>query len=104
MQFLLRVEIALPPEMPEADKAALREREHARGHQLVEEGMLLRIWRVVGRIAQVSIWQARSPEHLHEVLTSLPMFPYMRIDVTPIIDHPMTPVTDSRNGRAPEMT
>ena len=98
MHFMLRIEVSLPPDMPETEKGALRSREHVRGTELVEQGMLLRIWRIVGRVANFSVWQAPSLEALHEALMSLPMFPYMKIDVTPLIDHPMTAVTDAIHG------
>jgi muconolactone D-isomerase len=52
----------------------------------------------VGRTANVSIWQTPSLETLHETLASLPMFPYMQIDLTPIIDHPMTALAESVHG------
>jgi muconolactone D-isomerase len=100
MQFMLRIEVSLPPEMPESQKETLRSREHARGTELIEQAMLLRIWRVVGRVANFSLWQATTLEDLHETLASLPMFPYMKIEVTPLIDHPMTKVAEAIHGTA----
>jgi len=99
MQFMLRIEVSLPPDMAEDAKAALRAREHARGTELIEQRTLLRIWRIVGRIANFSVWQAPTLEALHDALTTLPMFPYMKIDVTPLIDHPMTAVAERAHGR-----
>jgi len=101
MQFLLKIDVSIPPEMPQADKDKLRERENARALKLIEEGTLVRIWRIVGRVANFSIWQADTLEALHDAVGSLPMFPYMKIDVTPIINHPVTEAADTRNGRPP---
>jgi muconolactone D-isomerase len=59
---------------------------------------MLRIWRVVGRVANFSVWQADTLEDLHAAVMSMPMFPYMKIDVTPLIDHPVTHLAEQRNG------
>jgi len=100
MLFMLRIDVTIPPETPQADKDRLRERENARALELIEEGTMVRIWRIVGRVANFSLWQADSLEQLHEKVGSLPMFPYMKIDVTPLINHPVTDAADARNGRA----
>jgi muconolactone D-isomerase len=100
MIFMVRIDVTIPPEMPAAEKDKLRERENARARELIEEGTMLRIWRIVGRVANFSLWQADTLEALHEKVGSLPMFPYMKVDVTPLINHPMTEVAEARNGRA----
>lgn len=101
MLFMLRIDVTLPPEMPQADKDKLRERENARALELVGEGTMVRIWRIVGRVANFSLWDAPTPEGLHDKVSSLPMFPYMKVDVTPLINHPVTEAAEIRNGRAP---
>lgn len=101
MIFMLRIDVSIPPEMPQADKDKLRERENARGMELINEGTLVRVWRIVGRIANFSLWEAPTLEALHEKVSSLPMFPYMKVDVTPLINHPATEAAEARNGRAP---
>ena len=99
MLFMLRIDVTIPPEMPQIDKEGLRDRENARAKELIEEGTLVFIWRVVGRVANISLWHAESLEGLHNALMSMPMFPYMKIDVTPLINHPVTEFADARNGR-----
>lgn len=101
MLFMLKIDVSIPADMPQADKDKLRERENARAGELIAEGTLVRIWRIVGRVANHSIWDAPSLEVLHDKIGSMPMFPYMKIDVTPLINHPMTDVADQRNGRPP---
>jgi muconolactone D-isomerase len=101
MLFMLRIDVTVPPEMSQADKEKLRERENARAMELINEGTLLRIWRIVARVANFSMWDAPTLEALHEKVSSLPMFPYMKIDVTPLINHPVTEAADARNGRPP---
>ena len=98
MLFMLRIDVTVPPDMPQAEKESLRDRENARAKKLIEEGTLVRIWRVVGRVANISLWHAESLEGLHDALMSMPMFPYMKIDVTPLINHPVTEFAETRNG------
>jgi muconolactone D-isomerase len=101
MLFMLRIDVSIPPEMPQAEKDRLRERENARAGELINEGTMVRIWRIVGRVANFSLWDAPTLETLHDKVGSLPMFPYMKIDVVPLISHPATEIAEARNGRAP---
>ncbi|RYH70915.1 MAG: muconolactone delta-isomerase [Alcaligenaceae bacterium] len=101
MLFMLRMDASLPAAMPLAQVDILRQQEKARGEQLIEQKMLVRIWRVVGRLSNVSIWNAPSLEVLHEAVTSLPMSPYMTVEVTPLIDHPVTHLADSMASQRP---
>src|SRR5262245_59702508 len=103
MQFLLMIDVTMPPEMPQADKDALRQRENARAIELIKSGNLRRIWRVVGRVANYSIWEADTLEALHAAVGSLPLFPYMKVDVTPIIEHPVTEAWRKSQGEMPKI-
>jgi muconolactone D-isomerase len=55
-----------------------------RGRELQAAETIVRIWRIPGRTANVGIWRAPDPTSLHEAIASLPMFPYLRADVTPL--------------------
>ena len=46
------------------------------------------LWRVVGEYANVSIFDVESNDALHDLLSGLPLFPYMDITVTPLATHP----------------
>ena len=46
------------------------------------------IWRIVGEYANFSIFDVESNDALHELLSGLPLFPYMDITVTPLAKHP----------------
>ena len=63
--------------------------EQVRGRELMDEGVIRRIWRIPGRTANVGIWDAANPTALHEALSSLPMFPYIDAKVTPLATHPL---------------
>ena len=96
MLFLLRIDVSIPADMPQADKDKLRERENARAAELIAEGTMQGIWRIVGRLANNSLWKADTLEILHDKVSSMPMFPYMKIDVTPLINHPMTEIANAK--------
>jgi muconolactone D-isomerase len=87
MEFLVQIQVTLPPELSSADRQELMEREQARGRELQGEGVIRRIWRIPGRTANVGIWDAADPTALHEALSSLPMFPYIDARVTPLATH-----------------
>jgi muconolactone D-isomerase len=73
--FMVQMEVRLPPEM-EADD--LKARERARSQELQRDGSWVHLWRVAGRYANVSVFDVGSPDELHELLSSLPLFPVYR--------------------------
>jgi muconolactone D-isomerase len=87
MEFLVQIQVTLPPELSSTDREGLMELEQARGRELKDQGVIRRIWRIPGRTANVGIWDAPDPTVLHEALTSLPMFPYIDATVTPLATH-----------------
>jgi muconolactone D-isomerase len=89
VEFLVHIEIRLPPEMPEERRAELTDAEARRGRELIEAGTLVRIWRLPGRFANVSLYRAADATELHAALTSLPLWPYMRIRVEALATHPL---------------
>ena len=54
------------------------------------------LWRIAGQYANVSIFDVDSVDELHQLLTSLPLFPYMDIDVTALCRHPSSIHEDDR--------
>jgi muconolactone D-isomerase len=89
MEFLVRIEFSLPPDMAPDVHARLLEQERARGLELRSEGVILRIWRIPGRRANVGIWQACDATVLHDAIASLPLFPWIDAQVTPLALHPV---------------
>jgi muconolactone D-isomerase len=49
-----------------------------------------------------SIWEAETLEELHETLTSLPLHPYMDIEIYPLIRHTTTEAWEAEFGAMPE--
>jgi muconolactone D-isomerase len=86
MEFLVRIEVSrldLPPE----EEQALRRQEKLQGQRYMADHALLRIWRVPGRTASISLWEAESATDLHDRLADFPMFPWMDIEVYALARH-----------------
>ena len=89
MEFLVRIEVRLPAELEGETRRELTERELARGRALQDAGSIVRIWRIPGRLANVAIWRAADATELHDLLTSLPLFPFMDVEVEALALHPL---------------
>ncbi|GAA1183130.1 muconolactone Delta-isomerase family protein [Pseudonocardia alaniniphila] len=88
MEFLVRAENRLPPETPEEERSRLKKGERARADELRAAGNLKRLWRVPGRNATIGLYECTDATELHDVLSSLPMFPWMDITVEVVATHP----------------
>lgn len=88
MLYLVRMDVHLPHDMSEAVAADIKSREKAYAQQLQRDGQWRHLWRVVGEYANYSVFDVESNDHLHELLSKLPLFPYMTIAVTPLAQHP----------------
>lgn len=89
MQFLVLVDVRLPPEMPTEQRDALLAAERDRGRELVAGGAISAIWRIPGGLRNVGVWEAADATELHQQLASLPLFPWITADVTPLAEHPL---------------
>lgn len=96
--YLVRIENRLPPETQPDDAARLARAEAERAEQLAAAGLLVRLWRVAGRRANVGLWAAGSVDILHDALASLPMYPYLDISVVPLAEHPNDPGPTKREA------
>lgn len=88
MLFHVRMDVRLPRDLDPAERADLVAREKDYSQQLQREGKWPHIWRVVGEYANYSIFDVESGDELHELLSGLPLFPFMDITVTPLATHP----------------
>ena len=86
-EFLIQMQVNIPPDMPADQLEDLRAREKTRGLQLRAEGTIQRVWRVPGRVANIGYWQAPDATTLHDKIASLPMFPWLDVQVTPLAQH-----------------
>jgi muconolactone D-isomerase len=95
VEFLVSIEVRTPADMDPARLADLLSAEAARARELVDSGLLRRIWRVPGRRANVSLYEASTATVVHEALASLPLYPWLDISVQALATHP---VEAARNG------
>ncbi len=88
VEFLVRAENRLPVDTADHERARLKTGERARADELRAAGVLKRLWRVPGRNATIGLYETDDATHLHDVLSSLPMFPWMDITVEAVATHP----------------
>ena len=96
MLFQVEMDVRLPPEMPAERAGELKAIERARAQELQRAGKWRHLWRVAGRYANVSVFDVESPTELHELLSTLPLFPYMHVTVTALCRHPSSIHDDDR--------
>ena len=88
MLFKVEMTVNIPSSLPKAEADAIKAREKAYAQQLQHEGKWLHIWRVAGLYANVSIFDVADNQELHDILTALPLYPWMAISVQPLCAHP----------------
>jgi muconolactone D-isomerase len=89
MDFLVHVDVKRAYDLPADEFDDVLRRERERGRELIAAGVIRDIWRVLGRRANVGIWSAADAEELEKVLSTLPIYRYADIQVTPLVTHPM---------------
>jgi muconolactone D-isomerase len=91
MRFLVEISVDFPPELrdPESERRqALIGAELERAAELLRSGAIGGIWRIPGGLRNVGIWEAEDATALHDLITSLPLYPWIRAAVTPLALHP----------------
>ena len=89
MEFLVRQMVRMP-----ADEESRRLREQLRpeerrvAQELRAAGILRRLWRVPGTQHAIGLYEADDATVLHDALASLPMFPWLEIEIQPLATHP----------------
>lgn len=88
MLFMVEMTVNLPLDMPAEVANEIKAREKAYAQDLQRSGKWAHLWRVVGEYKNVSIFDVESNAALHDLLSGLPLFPYMKIRVTALCEHP----------------
>ena len=88
MLYLVQMEVRVPHDVDSERFEALKAEEKARAQALQRSGEWRHLWRVAGRYANVSVFDVADHDALHAILSSLPLFPFMEIAVTPLARHP----------------
>jgi muconolactone D-isomerase len=88
MLFAVTMDVDLPDHLDDDARRDILAREKAYSLDLQRGGEWVSIWRIVGRYANLSVFDVASNDRLHEILWNLPLFRYMTIEVTPLAQHP----------------
>jgi len=88
MLYCVQMNVLIPDDIDPVRIERLKAEEKARAQQLQRDGKWPHLWRVAGRYANISVFDVTDHDELHSVLSSLPLFPFMKIDVTPLARHP----------------
>ncbi|TCG01826.1 muconolactone delta-isomerase [Paraburkholderia strydomiana] len=88
MLFHVRMDVNFPHDVPAHVSDEIKARERGYSQELQRSGKWRHIWRLAGEYANYSIFDVDSNAELHDILTALPLFPYMKISVTPLCRHP----------------
>jgi muconolactone D-isomerase len=88
MLYAVRMDVDIPRDLDPAIRADMVAREKTYSQGLQRSGEWAHIWRIVGLYSNISIFDVESNDRLHKILSDLPLFPFMRIEVTPLALHP----------------
>lgn len=96
MLFHVIMDVEVPAGLDLDRLNALKSQEKARAQELQREGKWRHLWRIAGRYSNVSVFDVDSPQELHDIISALPLFPFMRVAVTPLCRHPSSVRDDDR--------
>jgi muconolactone D-isomerase len=88
MLYHVRMDVHVPRDMDPAAFDLLKAEEKARAKALQRTGQWRHLWRIAGAYANVSVFDVADHDELHAILSTLPLFPFMQITVTPLARHP----------------
>jgi len=88
MLFMVRMDVHVPHHMAAAQFDTLKATEKARAEDLQRAGKWVHLWRIAGQYANISVFDVADAGELHDIMTSLPLFPFMTTEVTALCRHP----------------
>jgi muconolactone D-isomerase len=88
MLFHVEMDVIVPHDFDPERFETLRAAEKQRAQELQRDGVWRHLWRVVGEYKNVSVFDVESNAQLHDILSTLPLFPFMKIKVTALCRHP----------------
>jgi muconolactone D-isomerase len=88
MLYHVRMDVCPPHDIDPTRLEALKAEEKERSQALQRAGKWPHIWRIAGQYSNVSIFDVADHDELHALLSTLPLFPFMKIEVTPLARHP----------------
>ena len=88
MLFHVRMDVRIPHDLDPEVRAETVAREKAYSQELQRSGKWRELWRIVGQYSNISIFDVDDNDELHQLVSNLPLFPYMDISVTALATHP----------------
>ena len=88
MLFQVQMDVRIPHDLSAERADQLKREERERAQILQKSGVWRHLWRHAGRYANTSIFDVSSTQELHDILSTLPLFPFMEINVIPLCRHP----------------
>ncbi|SDV47223.1 muconolactone Delta-isomerase [Chitinasiproducens palmae] len=88
MLYHVSMHISIPDSVAPARVEEIKAAEKERAAEIQRAGKWPHLWRVTGQYANISIFNVESHDELHALLSSLPLFPFMSVTVTPLAQHP----------------
>jgi muconolactone D-isomerase len=77
-----------PAGIDPAEFDRLKATEKARAEELQRQGTWVHLWRIAGQYSNISVFDVPDHDALHAILSTLPLFPFMRIEVLALARHP----------------
>jgi muconolactone delta-isomerase len=99
VEFLSAFTITIPDGTAEVTVADTKAREAERAHELVQQGHLLRLWTPPaepGEWRTLGLWRAQDAAEMQAILESLPLYGWMKVETTPLAEHPNDPAITKR--------
>ena len=96
MLFMVEMDIIVPHDIDKNSFEILKRKETARAQELQSNGTWQHLWRVAGRYANVSVFNVSDAGALHDLMMSLPLYPFMHVKVTTLCKHPSAIADDKK--------
>ena len=88
MLYCVRMDVKPPFGIDPAAFDSLKVKEKARAQELQHSGKWRHLWRIAGQYSNISVFDVADHDELHDILSTLPLFPFMEIAVIPLAHHP----------------
>ncbi|CAA2158636.1 Muconolactone Delta-isomerase [Methylobacterium brachiatum] len=88
MLYMVHMQVNIPDTLSKAEADRLKAEEKAYAQKLQQDGTWRHLWRIAGQYANYSVFDVAGNDELHDILSALPLYPYMSMSITPLAQHP----------------
>lgn len=96
MLLHVRMDVNIPYDLDPIRADELKRVERERAQDLQQQGKWRHLWRIAGQYSNISVFDVADAQELHDLISTLPLFPFMTISVTPLCRHPSSIHDDER--------